>query len=148
VWCRGAFDKHYPIFQVVLWCSFFYLLLTWETCGGNHHYWIIFKHKAWWPLKRWFICLVQYQALLNTIMWAPSYVFPSLKDDTHIMGPLSEITCAFYHLSTQLALVGLKVKVSKCKLWNPLGIFPNIEIPHGYILVIYGLCVLSVLAGS
>jgi len=44
-------------------------------------------------------------------------------DDTHILGPMSGIIRAFDHLSTQLALVGLKVKMSKCKLWNPLDIF-------------------------
>jgi hypothetical protein len=59
----------------------------------------------------------------------PNYVFPSLANDTHIMGPLSEITHAFDHLLTQLTLVGLKVKVSKCKLWSPSWIFLSIEIP-------------------
>jgi hypothetical protein len=49
-------------------------------------------------------------------MWAPIWVFPSLADDTHIVGPMNEIIRAFDHLSTQLALVGLKVKVLKCKL--------------------------------
>jgi hypothetical protein len=44
------------------------------------------------------------------------------------MEPISEITCTFDRLSTQFALVGLKVKVSKCKLWNPSGIFLSIEI--------------------
>ncbi len=33
-------------------------------------------------------------------MHAPSYIFPSLADDMHIMGPLSEIH-AFDDLSTQ-----------------------------------------------
>ncbi len=50
-------------------------------------------------------------------------------DDTHIMGFISEITYAFDHLSTQLTLIGLKVKVSKCKLLNPSGIFLGLEIP-------------------
>jgi hypothetical protein len=49
-------------------------------------------------------------------MHALSYIFPSLINDTHIVGLMSEITCAFDHLLTQLALVGLRVKVSKCKL--------------------------------
>jgi len=51
------------------------------------------------------------------------------------MGPLNEIAHAFDHLSTQLVLVGLKVKVSKCKLWSPSRISPGIErnssmLPH------------------
>jgi len=44
--------------------------------------------------------------------WAPNYIFPSLTDDTHIMGPMNEITRTFDHLLTQLTLVGLRVKVS------------------------------------
>jgi len=80
-------------------------------------------------------------------VWAPNYVFPSLTDDTCIVGPMSEITCAFDHLSTQLTLIGLRVNVSKCKLWSPLGIFPSIEILQSCILVTYGLCILSVPVG-
>jgi len=60
--------------------------------------------------------LAHYRAFLGTIGQAGNYVFPSLTNDTHIVGSMSEITHAFDHLSTQLTLLGLKVKVSKCKL--------------------------------
>ncbi len=82
------------------------------------------------PLRGPLFVLAHYRTFLNTITWALSYVFPSLTDDTHIMGPLSEITCAFDHFSTQLILVGLRVKVSKSKskLWNPSRIFLGMEI--------------------
>jgi hypothetical protein len=75
---------------------------------------------------------------------APNYIFPSLADDTHIVKLMNEITHAFDHLSTQLTLIGLKVKVSKCKLWNPLGFSPSIKIFHGCTLVIDGLHILGV----
>jgi len=78
----------------------------------------------------------------------PNYVFPSLTDNTHIMGPLSEITHAFDHLSTQLALVRLRVKVSKCKLWSPSWIFLGIKIFQACTLVTNGLCILGVQVGS
>jgi len=68
------------------------------------------------PLRGLLFVLAHYRNLLKTIAWAPNYIFPSQVDDTHIMGLLNEITPAFDHLSTQLALVGLKVKISKCKL--------------------------------
>jgi hypothetical protein len=42
----GAFGEHCPFYKVVLWCSIFSLLLTWATCGGDHHYWIIFKRLS------------------------------------------------------------------------------------------------------
>ncbi len=64
------------------------------------------------------------------------------------MGPLSEIVHTFDHLLTQLILVGLKAKVSKCKFWIPLGISSSIEIPQGCTLVIDGLCILGVLVGT
>jgi hypothetical protein len=67
------------------------------------------------PLKGPLFTLAHYPTFLQTIAQAPSYVFPSLVDNTHIMGPMSELSCAFDHLSTQLTQVGLKVKVSKCK---------------------------------
>jgi hypothetical protein len=61
---------------------------------------------------------------------------------------MNELSCTFDHLLTQLAQVKLRVKVSKYKFWNPLGISPGIEIPHGYTLVIDGLCILGVQMGS
>ncbi len=67
------------------------------------------------PLRGFLFALAHYQALLKTIAQAPSYVFPSLMDNTHVVGPLNKITLAFDHLSTQLALIGLKVKMSECK---------------------------------
>ncbi len=75
------------------------------------------------PLRGHLFILAHHQALLKTIMQAPNCIFPSLVNDTHIMGPMNEITHAYEHLSTQLTLVGLKVKVSKCKLWHPSWIF-------------------------
>jgi hypothetical protein len=40
---EGAFGEHYSIYQVVLWCLFFFLLPAWVACGKGHHYWIILK---------------------------------------------------------------------------------------------------------
>jgi len=68
------------------------------------------------PLKGFLFALAHYQTLLKTIMQALNYVFPSLTDDIHIMGLMNEIIYAFDHLSTQLALMKLRVNVSKCKL--------------------------------
>jgi len=92
--------------------------------------------------------LAHYWTFIKTIAQAPNYIFPSLIDDIHIMGLMNEITHTFDHLLTQLTLIGLRVKVSKWKLWNPARIFLNIEIPQGCILVINGLCILNVSGGS
>jgi hypothetical protein len=100
------------------------------------------------PLGSPLFVLAHYRTFLETIARDPNYVFPSLVDDTHIMGPLSEITHIFYHLSTQLALVGLRVKVSKCKFWSPSWISLCIKIPQACTLVTNGLCILGVQVGS
>jgi len=86
--------------------------------------------------------------MLKTIVQASIYVFPSLVDDINIVGPMNEIIHAFDHLSTQLALVGLRVMVLKCKLWSQSKISPNINILQGCILVIDGLCILGVFVCS
>jgi hypothetical protein len=99
------------------------------------------------PLGGYLFVLVDYWTILKTIMQTPNYVFPSLVDDTHIMGPMNEIIRTFDHLLTQLTLVGFRVKVSKCKLLNPSRISPSIEIFQGYTLVPDGLHILSVLMG-
>jgi hypothetical protein len=44
--------------------------------------------------------------------------------------------------------VGLRVKMSKCKFWNPSRISLNIKILQGCTLVVDGLCILDVLVGS
>jgi hypothetical protein len=47
------------------------------------------------PLGGFLFTLTHYQALLKTIVLAPNYIFPSLMNDTQIVGPLNEITRAF-----------------------------------------------------
>jgi hypothetical protein len=88
-----------------------------------------------------------YQTFLETIEWAPNCVFPSLANDTHIVDPMNEIILAFDHLLTQLALVGLRVKLLKCKLWSPLRIYSSIKSSLGYIFVTNDLCILGALMG-
>jgi hypothetical protein len=59
-----------------------------------------------------------------------------------------KLLAPFDHLSTQLALVGLRVKVLKRKLWSPLKVSQGIEILQGCILVRDGLHILGMLVGS
>ncbi len=67
------------------------------------------------PLGGPLFVLAHYRALLETIMWDFSYIFPSLVDNTHIMGPMNEISRVFNYLLTQLGQVGFRVKVLKSK---------------------------------
>jgi len=67
------------------------------------------------PLKGLLFVLAHYRVFVETITWTPSCVFPSLANDTNIVGLMNENFHAYDQLSTQLALFGLRVKVSKCK---------------------------------
>ncbi len=78
------------------------------------------------PLGGPLFALAHYRAFLETIAQAPNCVFLSLTEVTYIVGLMSEITRTFDHLSTQLTLVGLRVKVAKCKLWSPSRFFLGI----------------------
>ncbi len=99
------------------------------------------------PLRGPLFLLAHYRAFVKTIMWAPNYVFPSLTNNIHILGPTSKNTHTFDHLLTQLTLVGLKVKMSKCKLWTSSKIFPGIKIFQGCTLITNGLHILGVPMG-
>jgi hypothetical protein len=60
---------------------------------------------------------------------------------------MNEISHTFDHLSTQLTLVELEVKVSKCKLWSSSRIFLGVKILQDYTLVIFDLHILGVPMG-
>ncbi len=79
------------------------------------------------PLGGPLFVVAHYRTFLKIIMQAPKCVFPSLADDTHIVGTMSKVVLAFNHLLTQLALIGLKVNMSTCKLWSPLGISSSVK---------------------
>ncbi len=68
------------------------------------------------PLGGPLFTLARHRTFLKTIAHVLNCVFPSLTDDSHIVRPMNEITCAFDHLLTQLALIALRVKVSNYKL--------------------------------
>jgi hypothetical protein len=52
------------------------------------------------PLGGLLFALAHYQTFLKTITQAPKCVFPSLVDDMHIVGIVSEVVPTFDHLLT------------------------------------------------
>ncbi len=105
-------------------------------------------HEVGGSPTRSFICFGPLSNSPKNHCVSPQLLLSIPSYDTHILGPMSEITHVFDQLLTQLALVGLGVKMSKCKLWNPSKIFLDIEILQGYTLIIDGLCILCVPRGS
>jgi hypothetical protein len=105
------------------------LLPAWATWKRGHHYWVIFKHKARWPRRCIFICLGPLSSIPRN-HYMSSHLCISIPNGRYPHCGLYEWNVfAFNHLSTQLALIGLKVWVSMCKLWNPSGISLGLEIP-------------------
>ncbi len=90
------------------------------------------------PLGGFFICFGSLSNSPKDHHACPQLCISILNGWYSHRGAYSEITHAFDHFSTQLALVGLRVKVLKCKLWSPLGIFPSIKVFQGCILVTNG----------
>jgi hypothetical protein len=82
------------------------------------------------PLRGLLFTLAHYWTFLKTIVWAPNCVFPSLTDDFHIVGPMSELSCAFDHLLTQLTQVGLRVKMQVLKSLKNLSKYRNFSQLH------------------
>jgi hypothetical protein len=101
----------------------FFTINTSNMRKGSPHYWVIFKHKAWWPFKRFFIYLSPLSNIFRNHCMSPNYVFPSLMDKYTHRGHYEQDSLTFDHFLTHFNLIGLKVKVSKCKLWSPLKIF-------------------------
>jgi hypothetical protein len=126
----------------------FPLLSTWVAWGQGHHYWIIFKHKARWPPKRFFIHPNPLSSTLGNHCVNPQLCLSILSKQYPHHEPY-EWDCPYFGPPlTQLALVKLRVKMLKCKLWSPSKISTSINIPQSYTLVRNGLCILSVLMSS
>ena len=59
------------------------------------------------------------QALRATAAAFPDCAFPSIADDTHIVGPPARVVEAFSYFVAQLVLLGIYVQPSKCHAWSP-----------------------------
>ena len=89
------------------------------------------------------------RALRATAAAFPDCAFPSIADDTHIVGPPPRAAEAFSHLAAQLALLDLDVQTSKSHAWSPSGseVFAGI-LPEGVSYVPEGVRLLGVPMGS
>jgi hypothetical protein len=58
--------------------------------------------------------LTLFRALHFTINHFPSYLFPSIIDDIHIIGPPSIVSTIYEHFKTELHAIGLSIQPKKC----------------------------------
>jgi hypothetical protein len=61
-----------------------------------------------------FFLLIHFRTLCSLTSLFPSYLFPFVANDTHIIGPTSIVSQAFHHFSSQLNLVSLVIQPYKC----------------------------------
>ena len=74
------------------------------------------------PLGGVLFALGYQQAVRATAAAFSDCAFPSIANDTHIVGPPARVVEAFLHFVAQLALLGLSVQPSKCVAWPLLGL--------------------------
>ncbi|KAL2610702.1 hypothetical protein R1flu_029275 [Riccia fluitans] len=74
------------------------------------------------PLGGTLFALAHLCALRTVASKHPLYLFPSLADDTHIVGFLEAVVPAFHTLEGHLLAVGLTVQPTKCAAWSPSGL--------------------------
>ncbi|KAL2649352.1 hypothetical protein R1flu_017480 [Riccia fluitans] len=100
------------------------------------------------PLGGALFALAHLCALRTTASKHPLCLFPSLADDTHIVGPPEAIVPTFHTLEGHLLVVGLTIQPTKCAAWSPFGLSSSLSLPLGFSLPFAGLCVLGTPIGS
>jgi len=54
-------------------------------------------------------------------------LFPSIVDDTHIIGPLLIISFAYEHFQIELRKINIFIQPQKCVAWSPFGLLFNFD---------------------
>ncbi len=100
---------------------------------------MIFKHEVGWPLRRFFIYFGPLSNFPRYHRAGPQLCLsiPSKQYPHH--GAYEWNYLCIWLPFDQINPNWLKVKLSKCKLWSPLGICPSTKIPKSYTWVTYGL---------
>jgi hypothetical protein len=94
---------------------FFPSFLIW----GSHSHFIEIKYTTRKPLEGTLFTLVHLLALRLTITTHFIYVFPSLVNDTHILGLALDVIPAFLWLQEELSALNLSMQSAKCVVWSP-----------------------------
>jgi hypothetical protein len=66
-----------------------------------------------------------FRALSSIASHFPFYLFLSIANDTHIIGPPSIVSFAYEHFQIELCVIGLSIQPLKCIGWSPFSLPPN-----------------------
>jgi putative effector of murein hydrolase len=81
------------------------------------------------PLGGALFTLTHFKVLRFIANHFPSYLFPSIIDDNHIIGPPSIVSFAYEHFKTEICVIGFFIQPKKCVALSLLGLPPNFETP-------------------
>ncbi|KAL2620254.1 hypothetical protein R1flu_000459 [Riccia fluitans] len=95
------------------------------------------------PLDGALFALAHLRALRTTASEHLLCLFPSLADDTHIVGPPEAVVPAFHTLEGHLLVVGLTVQSTKCAAWSPSGLSSSLSLPQGFHSLLQGYAYLA-----
>ncbi|KAL2649469.1 hypothetical protein R1flu_017597 [Riccia fluitans] len=90
------------------------------------------------PLGGALFALAHLRVLRTTASEHPLCLFPSLADDTRIVGPPEAVVPAFHTLEGHLSAVGLTIQPTKCATWSPFGLSSSMSLPQGFHSLLQG----------
>jgi hypothetical protein len=100
------------------------------------------------PLVGPFFVVAHFRAQVAKAIAHPSCVFPSLTDNTHIVGPPDQVVAALTTLTSQLISASLRVQPRKSITWSPTGLPREFALPPGFLCPASGIRVLGSPIGS
>jgi hypothetical protein len=74
------------------------------------------------PLEGALLALAHFRALCSIASHFPSCLFPSIVDDTHIIGPPSIVSSTYGHFQIEICAIGFSIQPHKCVAWSPSGL--------------------------
>jgi hypothetical protein len=63
--------------------------------------------------------LAHFRVLCSTVSHFPFCLFPSIVDDTYIIGPPSIVSSIYEHFQIELRATGFSIQPQKCIAWSP-----------------------------
>ncbi len=118
--------------------------LTW----GCHSHFVRVKYTTRGPIKK---NIVSFNSPLHSspyITSHPTCVFHLLANDTHIIGPTSDVILVFLWLQKKFSTLMLSVQPMKCVTWFPRGLDHFISLPPNFLTPNLGFCILGTPMGS
>jgi hypothetical protein len=76
--------------------------------------------------------LGNFRASHSIVNHFPFRLFPSIANDTHIIGPLLIVSYAYEHFQIEFCAIGLSIQLLKNVTWSPSSLPPNFNTPSQF----------------